>query len=200
MNADPIPVSSLEYGKVGDAPPAISPSRRRFLKNTVLGLAVLSASKLFPRTLVRGLAPDVIANQLRFFSEHEYMIVRVVTERIVGPTPRPAEGQHTIDVAQRADEFLSLADPEIQEQFHQLLSVFNGVVFAFLFDFRFSSFLDMNPEDQDSYLEDWMTSPLTFRRQVFVALKRLSLSMYYTEEQSWTEIGYTGLFLPWERP
>lgn len=128
------------------------------------------------------------------------MIMRAVAARIVGAAEVTSTGENVIDTALRADEFLSLADTEIQEQFHQLLTVFNGPVFAFLFDFRFSSFLDMNPEDQESYLEDWMTSPLTFRRQAFVALKRLSLSMYYTDRRSWEDIRYSGLFLPWERP
>ena len=68
--------------------------------------------------------------------------------------------------------------------------------FAFLFDFRFSSFLDMNAADQDSYLEDWMTSSLEFRRTGYQALKRTCLSMFYTDTRSFADIGYHGMFLP----
>lgn len=175
-------------------------SRRRFLKQSLLGFTFLSVSKFIPRAFATTLEPGDAGGNLLFFSPQEYMIMRAVAERIVGPTILASEGEKTIDAARRADEFLSLADSEIQEQFHQLLTVFNGAFFAFLFDFRFSSFLDMNLRERDSYLEDWMMSSLTFRRQAFVALKRLSLSMYYTDHRSWDDIGYTGLFLPWERP
>jgi hypothetical protein len=34
-----------------------------------------------------------------------------------------------------------------------------------------------------------------FRRTGFQALKRVSLSMFYTGSRSWTEIGYEGMFL-----
>jgi hypothetical protein len=181
-------------------PESTSRSRRRFLKETFLGFSILTATKFFPRAIVQNLVPDDVVSRLRFFSEQEYMLVQTVAARMIGDPPLSSGGQQPSDTALRADEYLSLVDPEIQQQFHQLLTVFNGLVFAFLFDFRFSSFLDMKPDDQDSYLQDWMTSTLTFRRQVFVALKRLSVSMYYTDHRSWGSIGYTGLFLPWERP
>ncbi len=103
------------------------------------------------------------------------------------------------EIALRADQFLSSEPPEIQEQLHTLFTVFNAPLFTFLFDWRFSSFLNMSPEDKDSYIEDWMTSPLPFRRTAFQALKRLSLSMYYTDSRSWPGIQYDGMFLPWER-
>jgi hypothetical protein len=197
MNTHPTPASQNRQ-RDWSMQESTSRSRRRFLKETFLGFTFLTAAKFFPRTAVLHLVPEDVANRLRFFSEHEYVLVQTVAARIIGDS-QPSGGQKPIDAALRADEYLSLADPEIQQQFHQLLIVFNGPVFAFLFDFRFSSFLDMNPDDQDSYLQDWMTSALTFRRQAFVALKRLSVSMHYTDYRSWESIGYTGLFLPWER-
>jgi hypothetical protein len=99
-------------------------------------------------------------------------------------------------VALRADSFLADADPEIQDQMHLLLTVFSASLFTFLFDFRLSSFLDMNREQRESYTHDWMTSRLGFRRTGFQALKRISLSMYYTDGRSWDGISYHGMFLP----
>jgi len=119
---------------------------------------------------------------------------------MVGPASGGAPDEGEIDVAGRADVFLSTADPEIRDQIHQLLTVFNAPFFTFLFDFRFSSFLNMSPQDKDSYLEDWMKSILGLRRTGFQALKRLCMSMYYTDSRSWKEIGYEGMFLPEERP
>lgn len=137
--------------------------------------------------------PDDVARQLRFFSPHEYLIMQAVADRIVGAPKSGAPSASDIGVALRADVFLSTADLEIQDQFHQLLTVFNAPLFTFLFDFRFSSFINMKSEDQDSYLEDWMTSIVGFRRTGFQALKRTSLSMFYTEPRSWKEIGFDGM-------
>ena len=174
-------------------------SRRKFLKETLFGVACLSVAKIVPAgTLVADGTTRVPAN-LVYFSPKEFLIVEAVADRLIGvPLPgRPSAAE--VGVAARADQFLGGADPEVQEQLHQLLTVFNAPLFTFLFDFRFSSFLAMSPEDKDSYLEDWMTSSLGLRRTGFQALKRLCMSMFYTHEASWKEIGYEGMFMPEDR-
>ena len=174
-------------------------TRRTFLKETLLGAVVLSAAKLIPFDVARADGVAEVPTLLKFFSPNEFLIMQAVADRIVGTPSRTGPTAGDVNVALRADRFLIDADPEAQEQFHQLLTVFNGALFTFLFDFRFSSFINMSPEDQDSYLESWMTSSYEFRRTAFQALKRVSLSMFYTESRSWNEIGYDGMFLPWER-
>jgi hypothetical protein len=174
-------------------------SRRKFLKETMLGVAALSAAKLIPLDSAEAEVAVEIQQQLKFFSPMEFLIVQTAARSIVGAS---LPGNATVDdvnVALRADTFLAGADTEIQDQFHELLTVFNGALFAFLFDFRFSSFVNMSPDDQDAYLRSWMTSVLSFRRTAFQALKRLSLSLFYTDSRSWNEIHYDGMFLPWER-
>jgi hypothetical protein len=176
-----------------------SNSRRKFLKQTLLGTALLGVARAIPRSFLFAQSSGVIPGDLRFLSSQEYLILQAIAERIVGPQHDGGLSAGDIGVAKRADEFLAAADPEIQGQFHQLLTLFNAPLFTFLFDFRFSSFLNMKPEDQNSYLEDWMTSVLAIRRTGFQALKRLSLSMYYTDNRTWKEIGYEGMFLPEDR-
>ena len=174
-------------------------SRRKFLRQTLAGAAVLSASRLFPSHILLAEELPTTPGDLLYFSPKEYLIIESVAERMIGP---PAAGQPAgmdVGVAARADKFLAGADEEVREQFHQLLSVFNAPFFTFLFDFRTSSFLAMSPADKDSYLEDWMTSKFGFRRQGFQALKRVCLSMFYTEQRSWKEIGYEGMFMPEDR-
>ncbi|MEW6510632.1 MAG: gluconate 2-dehydrogenase subunit 3 family protein [Bacteroidota bacterium] len=169
-------------------------SRRRFLRRTLVGSAVLSTASLLPShgsTMTGGGGNPL---DLKFFSTDEYHILRAAAERIVGAHAEDGPTATEINVALRADRFLAAADPEIQEQFHLLLTVMNHPFFTFLFDFRLSAFVNMPAEDQDTYLEDWMTSPLGFRRQAFVGLKRLCMSMYYTDPRSWPGIGYDGVF------
>jgi hypothetical protein len=172
-------------------------SRRKFLKETLSGVVFLSMAKLMPSDIL--LANDLVPNDLLFFSLKEYLIFEAVAERIIGPASPGRVRSKDVGVAARADQFLAGADPEVQEQIHQLLSVFNAPLFTFLFDFRTSSFLNMSPADKDSYIEDWMTSNLGFRRTGFQALKRVSMSMFYTDSRSWKEIGYEGMFMPEDR-
>jgi hypothetical protein len=174
-------------------------SRRRFLKETLFGVAILSAARLMPSTLLFAQEGAVAGRRLRFFSDEEFLIVQAIAARMIGVAEQGHGGADGIDVAARADQFLSTADTEIREQFHLLLTVFNSAFFAFLFDFRFSSFLGMSAGSQDSYLEDWMTSHLGFRRTGFQGLKRLCMSMYYTDSRSWGEIGYQAVTVPEER-
>jgi hypothetical protein len=174
-------------------------SRRKFLKQTVLGGAFLTVTRIFPRDFLFAQSTEGIPTDLRYFSAQEYLILQALAERIIGPPAYGGPSANDIDVARHADQFLATADVEIQDQFHQLLTVFNAPFFTFLFDLRFSSFINMAPEDKDSYLEDWMTSNLALRRTGFQALKRLCLSMFYTDSRSWKEIGYEGMFLPEDR-
>jgi len=165
-------------------------SRRVFLVRTLSGTLFLFLARWVPARLLTVLPQNQTADALRYFSGNELRIVRAIAERIIGP---PAPGNPTassIDVAARADRYLAGADQRIQEQFHLLLTLFNARLFTFLFDFRTQSFVDMSPDDQDSYLENWMTSPIAFRRTGFQALKRLCTGMFYTQSKAWDELGY----------
>jgi hypothetical protein len=183
-------------------PPHESPplSRRRFLRKSTSGVILLAAARFIPGASASAESAGEIPGPLRFFSANEYRVLQVASRRLIGPAPPEFPQGSGIDVALRADTFLSEEDPEIQDQFHLLLTLFSSALFAFLFDFRFRRFLDMPPDDQDSYLMDWMTSGIEIRRKGFIALKRLCLSMYYTDSRSWPEIRYEGMFLPEERP
>jgi len=174
-------------------------SRRKFLKKTLSGVVLLSAAKLIPANLLFAVGRDLVPDDLVFFSPKEYLIFEAVAERVVGPATPGQVRTKDVGAAVRADQFLAGADPEVRDQIHQLLSVFNAPLFTFLFDFRTSSFLNMSPVDKDSYLEDWMTSSLGFRRTGFQALKRVSMSMFYTDSRTWKEIGYDGMFMPEDR-
>ncbi len=174
-------------------------SRRKFLKETLSGVVFLSAAKLIPADFLFAAERDQVPGDLQFFSPKEFLIFEAVAERIIGPATPGQVRSKDVGVAARADQFLAGADPEVQDQFHQLLSVFNAPLFTFLFDFRTSSFLNMSLADKDSYLEDWMTSNLGFRRTGFQALKRVSMSMFYTDNRTWKEIGFDGMFMPEDR-
>ena len=171
-------------------------SRRRFLKETFLGLAVLSVAKVFPLSFLFGQRRPPGSAGLKYFSDNEYLVAQAVAERLIGPPQAGGPTAGDIDVAARADRFLASADPEIREQFHLLLTVFNSPLAAFIFSFHFSTFVTMSPQNQHTYLEGWMTSRLAFRRTGFQGLKRLAMSMFYTDSRTWKEFGYQAVTVP----
>ena len=179
-----------------DSLPAASTGRRRFLRQTFFGTAALFVAPAFPTMRLHAQVPQETARKLLFFSEHEYLVVSAAAARLTGHIQGESGPAGSVDPALRADTFLSTEDPEIQEQIHLLLTIFNSPIAAFMFDFKFSGFLTMDAAGQDGYLEGWMKSSLGFRRTGFQALKRLSMSMHYTDEHSWEEIGYHGMELP----
>ena len=165
-------------------------TRRAFLKETLGGSLFLLGASVLGTPLLAFFRPD---RTLAFLSPKEFSIMQAIAARIIGLSS--ASPLQPDEVSTRADAFLAAEPPEVQEQLHTLLNAFNAPFFTFLFDWRFSSFINMSPEDQDSYLEDWMTSSFAFRRTGFQALKRISLSMYYTDSRTWPGIGYTGMFM-----
>ena len=171
-------------------------TRRRFIRQTLLGTAALFLAPVLPTARVRAHVLQATASTLRYFSDEEYFVFSAAAARLTGHVPGEPDPAGTVDTALRADTFLSNEDPEIQDQIHLLLTIFNSPVSAFLFNFKFSGFVNMDAAGQDSYLEGWMTSSLGFRRTGFQALKRLSMSMHYTDERSWEEIGYHGVEVP----
>jgi hypothetical protein len=177
-------------------PGAASTGRRRFLRRTLFGAAALFVAPALPSRLIHAQIPRDTARTLQFFSEQEYLVVSAAAARLTGHVPGEPGNGGNVDAALRADRFLSTEDPEIQDQIHLLLTIFNSPIAAFLFSFKFSGFLNMDAVGQDNYIEGWMTSSLGFRRTGFQALKRLSMSMHYTDEHSWAEIGYRGVEVP----
>jgi hypothetical protein len=176
------------------APPDLS--RRAFLKESFAGMVCLSlGGALIPFARFNSARP--IPDNLQFLSSHEFVLLQTIMERLVGRTKQ--DGLMPERIMIDADRYLAAEDPENQEEFHQLLTVFDAPLFTFLFDFRFSSFLNMSAHDQETYLEDWMTSAFEFRRRGFQALKRLCHGIYYADPESWDEIGYEGMFLPEDR-
>jgi len=179
-------------------------ARRKFLRQTAIGVAALLAARALPpgklAAEVQGEAGPTsgaeAGPELQFFSGEEYLIFSAAASRLTGH--ENGAGGAGIDAALRADRFLSTEDPEIQDQIHLLLKIFNSIFAAVLLSFTFSRFTEMTPDAQESYIAGWMTSTFAFRRTAFQALKRLSMSMYYTDPRSWEEIGYHGIPSPGE--
>jgi hypothetical protein len=95
-----------------------------------------------------------------------------------------------IEVAGRMERLLD--ELEATADFRRLLALFEWS--PLLFEAKPSRFTQLSPEGQDRVLRGWAESRLGFRRSGFVAIKRLAMSLYYTQPESWPAIGFPG---PW---
>lgn len=59
-----------------------------------------------------------------------------------------------------------------------------------LFIFRPSRFVNLSPEDQDRYLNDWQESRIYWRRMVVVLLKTLFGMGFYSDPQVLKHLGW----------
>ena len=163
--------------------------RRRFLKGSAAGIALLGVGSLLPSGCARYPRP---AATLRFFTAKEYAIVNQAAERLLDIPGGIGTSSEQIDVAARVDPWLAGWDPEVQQQLRIMLRVFEHG--TSLFDLQRKRFTRLSGAEKDRYIDGWMRSTLGARRVAFRALKALSAAGYYSDPRSWQALAYEG---PW---
>ena len=123
------------------------------------------------------------------FSETERDVLRAICARLL-PAGGRAPGAAAIDVAGRMERLLD--ELQATSDFRRLLALFEWS--PLLFEANPHRFTQLSPESQNRVLRGWAASRLGFRRSGFVAIKRLAMSLYYTQAENWPAIGFPG---PW---
>lgn len=164
-----------------------NPSRRKFLRSTVLGVVAMSVARVLPAFPLTRAASSTTAPT--FLTSTRFRTLQAVCARII-PEGDDMPGASEVNVAGRLDQYLSKVDPPVAEQIGLLLDIveFSPPVF----DLKWGRFTSFKESEQDEILASWENSRLDFRRTGFLALKRLSLSAYYGQEETWKAIGYDG--------
>jgi hypothetical protein len=163
--------------------------RRRFLKRTAGGVALLGLGSLLPAGCTRYPKPPA---HLQFLDPREYAIINTVAERLLDAAGAIGSETDQIDVGANVDALVAAWDSETQGQLRTMLRVFEHG--TYLFDLRRKRFTRLTATAQAEYLAGWMNSTLGVRRVVFRALKLLVAAGFYREPRVWTPIGYEG---PW---
>jgi hypothetical protein len=154
----------------------VAPSRRRFLTASAAA-AVLA----IPRELRAALPPAKAQ-----FGEDDFAVLDALKAVLYGP------GAEKLDIRKPLAESLGFLDEDKQAQLASLPSTFDRLSMVLVP--TFGSFIELSAEEQVAALQDWIVSPLAFRRQVGQALRQLVLAHCYTNEAVWPELGYPG---PW---
>jgi hypothetical protein len=170
--------------------PGFQPERRFFIKKSIFGAAAVTICGYLPLSSIRNTFAAFNPDDLRFFDEDESVVLLSLTRSFLSGTNVSPDDIN--DVVLRLDRYFDNAYPEDQKEFRRLLVVFNNPVFVFLFSGYLKSFVSMSELQRNEYITGWMTSSWGFRRTAFQALKRLFMTMHYTRDASWNNIGYGG--------
>jgi D-cysteine desulfhydrase len=171
-------------------------SRRRFLRNTLLGGALLGTAGIVGRHLSGYHLDDATAHKLRALSPKEYLILDAVVRRMLAADA--ADAPPPDGAALFVDSYLTRIDEGNRSDVRALLQLVEHG--SGPFRFGLTRFTHMTPDEQDATLRDWESSRLALRRQGFQALKSMAMLGYWRLDATWPLIGYTGPMLPQKVP
>jgi hypothetical protein len=171
-----------------------SRSRRRFLKRTLLGGALLAVGGTALRHLTGYTLDEATARRLTLLSPKEYLILSAICRRLLAPDERGAPSPDELEVALTIDRYLAGLPPELASDVRSLLHLLEHT--PLFFHLLPSRFTHLAPERQDAVLAGWETSLITLKRQGFQALKSLAMIGYYGDPRSFAVLDFTGPMLP----
>jgi len=165
-------------------------NRRRFLRTTLFGGALLSAAAIVGRHLSGYHLDAATAQKLKALSPKEYLVLSAVARRLLAPDAADAPDPDTLEVALFVDRYLYGLDEGLRSDVRALLHLVEHG--SGPFRLGLTRFTHMTTAEQDRTLTDWAESSLTVRRQGFQALKSLALLGYYRHDRTWPLLGYSG--------
>jgi D-cysteine desulfhydrase len=169
-------------------------SRRRFLRNTLLGGALLGTAAVVGRHLSGYHLDDATASKLRALSPKEYLVLQAVVRRMLAGDAADAPTPEALNAALFVDGYLTKLDEGSRSDVRALLHLVEHG--SGPFRFGLTRFTHMTPDEQDATLRDWESSRLAIRRRGFQALKSMAMLGYWRADATWPLIGYTGPMLP----
>lgn len=169
-------------------------SRRRFLRNTLLGGALLGTAAVVGRHLSGYHLHPATAAKLRALSPKEYLVLEAIVRRLVATDAADAPSADSVGATLFIDGYLTRIDEGSRSDVRALIQLVEHG--SGPFRLGLSRFTHMSPDEQDATLADWESSRLAIRRRGFQALKTMAMLGYWRADAAWPLIGYTGPMLP----
>jgi choline dehydrogenase-like flavoprotein len=116
------------------------------------------------------------------------------------------DGAGTSDLISRIDAHLAAAPPERVRDLELALTMLGSRAAALLVSGMTAPFPRLSADRQDAMLARWSTSRVALARTVYQGVRRLVLAVYYSQPESFADIGYLGplgqreLTFAWEGP
>jgi hypothetical protein len=178
-------------------------------RRTLLRYGLLGAGLLAVGGVGLGLRPGAQrqpARPLRALDAVAFSTLAAIADRVcpggTGANGARAPSARELQIAEKIDDLLATCEPGLVAELNQALHLFENAVTGLLFNLRPSPFTLADGATQDRILEDWRTSRLHVRRQVYKALRTLCASTYFAMPEAWPSVGYPGPpdFSAWTPP
>jgi hypothetical protein len=163
-------------------------SRRRFLRRTLLGAALLAVGGTALRHLSGYRLDERLARRLRVLSPKEAIVLGAACRRLLAADEAGAPSPDALGVVEAIDGYLAGLPPALAGDVRALIQLLEHS--PFLFDLRASRFTHLDDAGQDAVLAAWAGSRLELRRQGFAALKSLAALGYYGDARTFAILDY----------
>ena len=161
----------------------VSPSRRDLLRLLAAAPVLLAVDPAGAAGPADGAAA---APRGPTFDDGDLAVLRALLATIFGA------GSDATDALSATEEGVRYLAPDRQVLISFLPRLFDQG--HRLFNPTLRTWTALPPEDRTAALEDWATSSLALRRQIYGSLRQLLLFHAYTDPATWDAIGYPG---PW---
>jgi len=145
--------------------------------------------------LLRQTTRDRPARKPALLSEGERRILSALLARYCQPDRSDLPSPDTLPLLKAVEEHMRRLPLVSQQQFRDLLLVFEYAAPLFAPQHRALRFSALKPRIQEQLLSDWANSRLVPRRAAFHALKTLCMLAYWSHSATWSAIGYDGPLL-----
>ncbi len=162
-------------------------SRRGFLRTLSISGGLLAVAQLRSSP---ARAQTQARQELQVLGPQQAQVLTAVAERMVGAEDIGMPAVRETNALFAIDQALLQLDASQQSQFLWLLPIFDWGAMAYRL--RLKRFLSLTPDDRDDYLRAWASSRFATCRLVFRALKNLSMLGYYSQDETWHSIHYSG--------
>lgn len=128
-----------------------------------------------------------------FFDARQTGILTQIAERMVDTGDPAMPRLRDTSAIAAIDRTCRALDPALTGLLPVALLLFEwGPV---VLDWKIRRFTQLSDAEKDAYLAGWMNSRFEVRRMAFFALRNLSFLGYYSQDATWSGIGYAGPLL-----
>jgi len=189
---------SAAGGQPPDRPIGRPIDRRRFLRRTLLGAALLGVGGTVLRHLSGYRLDRATAERLRVLSPKEAIVLSAVAARMLAADQPGAPSPDEVGVVPAIDGYLAGLPEALSSDVRALLQLVEHS--PLLFAARPARFTHLDAAAQDAVLAGWESSALDVRRRGFTALKSLCVLGYYGDPRTHAILGYPGPLVPTAAP
>jgi hypothetical protein len=169
-----------------------SPARRRFLKTSIAGVAVLAGSSFLVRRSLAATSPE--ASPYVWLESVDALIVRRLAPVLLsGALPDgKTRGRALDEIVFGFDLAVSYFPPAVRAEIRQLFDLLRNPVTRVLLAGVLASWENATPAQIGHFLNRWQHSRFLLLRSAYAALHDLTAGAWYGNPRSWPRTGYPG--------